>query len=125
MVIRGEAKPGNKEKGLVIISPKTREEFEAIKYETFVIKFSTTTCPPCRRFHSWLETEYNPGNKTVPVVSIVLDSPEQSNVSKYLRQMFEFNSIPYIVFTNKNFINIRDFAGFDSDLFIRHVNEIF
>jgi len=119
MVIQGKSEPGR----FILLSPKTLDEIRSMNYEKFIIKFSKSRCPPCKQFQSWLESGEHTPHKQVPIISISLDNPDQLDVANYFRELYTFNCVPYVVFTNKQFKIISEQSGFQPDIFVNNINK--
>lgn len=116
-----EAQNGKKQ-GIVVEVPKALSDLRESRHKKFILKFSTKTCPPCKRMKEWLESSFQPEG-TVPIYEIHAD--EDNDVSSCLCTMYNVTAVPQLVVTDRTLSSIDISKGFDPHKTAEFINKHF
>ncbi len=94
-----------KKPGIVYLELNSLDDIKKSEYPKVVLKFSTSTCPPCRNLQRWLKEDFKPAG-IIPMFEIVLDDksnlPEKSEAIDNLQILFNISSVPVLAVVDKS-----------------------
>lgn len=103
--------------------PKSVQEIKSSKYPKFILKFTSESCPPCRKLQAWLETEYKP-TALVPIFHIK-GSDGQEDVMNTLCTMYNIRTVPQMIFTDSSLTPLDTVSGFREDKIVELIQKHF
>lgn len=96
------------------IYPKSVAEIRSTQYSKIILKFSMTTCGPCKVMDKWLDKECKP-NVVVPVYHLISDGEDAGNrdAAETLGSMYNVRMVPRVIFTDASLTCLDSITGWD------------